>query len=70
MLFRFELKLVLYRDDWFRCSVHCLNAVITIASYNDYSLNYEADIVNIFEGLKTNEIAKIYKKVRYYRRKR
>ena len=34
-----------------------LNAVIAIASYNDYSLNYEADIVNIFEGLKTNEIA-------------
>lgn len=62
MLFRFELKKLVLLPVMIGFVVLCivLNAVIAIASYNDYSLNYEADIVNIFEGLKTNEIAEKY----------
>lgn len=62
MLFRFELKKLMLLPAMICFVVLCivLNAVIAITSYNDYSSNYEAEIVNIFEGLETREIAETY----------
>lgn len=62
MLFRFELKKLVLLPAIIGFVVLCivLNAVIAITSYNDYTSNYETEIVNIFEGLKTNEIAETY----------
>lgn len=62
MLFRFELKKIMLLPAMICFVALCivLNAVIAITSYNDYSSNYEAEIVNIFEGLKTSEIAETY----------
>lgn len=62
MLFGFELKKLMLLPVMICFAALCivLNAVIAITSYNDYSSNYEAEIVNIFEGLKTSEIAETY----------
>ena len=62
MLFRFELKKLMLLPAMICFVALCivLNVVIAITSYNDYSSNYEVEIVNIFEGLKTSEIAETY----------
>lgn len=62
MLFRFELKKLMLLPAMIGFVALCivLNTVIAITGYNDYSSNYEAEIVNIFDGLKTNEIAESY----------
>ena len=62
MLFRFELKKLVLLPAMIGFVTLCvvLNAVIAITGYNDYSSNYEVEIVNIFEGLKTSEIAETY----------
>lgn len=62
MLYKFELNKLIFQPAMiiFVVLSIVLNAVIAIASYNDYRSNYEGEMVNIFEGLKANEFAESY----------
>jgi hypothetical protein len=61
-LFGYELKKLLLSPVIVGLVALCiiLNAVIAIASYNDYDLDYETEAVNIFEGFKASVIAEGY----------
>lgn len=62
MLFGYELKKIVLSPTVVGLVALCIafNAVIAIVSYHDDGSKYEAEAVNIFEGLKTSEIAETY----------
>lgn len=62
MLFWLELKKLILSPAMIGLVILCIvcNAVIAIASYNDYSADHKAEAVNIFADFKTSEIAEGY----------
>lgn len=61
MLFKLELKKIMLLPVIivFAALSIVLNAVIVVTS-NDYTLKYEGEIINIFEGFNTSQIAETY----------
>ncbi|MVO99211.1 hypothetical protein [Paenibacillus lutrae] len=62
MLLGYELRKLVFSPAMVGIVALCIvfNAVIAIVGYNDYRPDYEAEAVNIFEGLKASEIGEGY----------